>query len=110
MTIYHLYSQKTMQLDIVIYISPIYYNRCENYYNYINNKILSNSLSLYYNYQRIYEKMQRKKSNLEKENYYLVHKNLMNEIKKDNNFKMFDQLLKEKNIQEKEDNRDIKLL
>ena len=76
--------------------------RCLNYlYPDIYFKsMFFGSIALYFNYKRINEKMKRKKDFLEKEEYFLIKKDLMKEIKRDYNYNKISILLKKYNIQE----------
>ena len=77
--------------DIIGY----YYNNLENkdynsykkYYDLLLKGKLSNSIDIYFNYQRIYEKLIRKEENPQPEKYYIINKGLLTEIKICNEFK-----------------------
>ena len=107
------------------YISPIFsmdkmigycykysnnYKSCVDYYSYLSNKIFSNSKELYFNYQRINTKIERKISKLEKEKYYLINKDLMKEIKNNYNYEEISDLLKKNNILYNDSNKNKKIL
>ena len=80
------------------YLTNIDYNSSKKYLNYESNEILLNVINLYFNYQRINEKMKRKSKNIEKEKYYLINKDLIEEIKKEYNYKEIVLLMKKYNI------------
>ena len=77
--------------DIIGY----HYNNLENiddnsykkYYDLLLKGKLSNSIDIYFNYQRIYKKLIRKEENPNFENYYIINIGLLTEIKIYNEFK-----------------------
>ena len=102
-----------------IYISPIFkkgdiigycykyfeafdYSSCMNYYELLSNGKLSNSIDIYFNYQRISAKVKKKEDNPKYEKYYIINKELLTEIKIYNEFKTIYDIMVSFNIQENE--------
>ena len=75
------------------YMPNIDYSNCINYYCYLDNKKLTSSLYIYYNYQRREKMINSNNINITKD-FYLINKKYIEEIKKDCYFnemkKLFD--------------------
>jgi len=82
------------------------YTNCINYSDYLSNEYLKKVLKLYFFYNNLFEKINKKNNSEEK--FYLVNKDLMNNIKKDYNYNEIKKLLKDNGINE--DNKDKKIL
>ena len=63
------------------------YNSYKKYYDLLLKGKLSNSIDIYFNYQRIYKKLIRKEENPKFEKYFIINKELLTEIKIYNEFK-----------------------
>jgi hypothetical protein len=81
------------------------YTNCINFSDYLSNDILRNALELYFFYNKLFKKINQNNS---EENYYLVNKEFMNNIKKDYNYNEIKKLLKDSGINE--DNKLKKIL
>ena len=81
------------------------YANCINYSDLLSNDIFKKALKLYFFYNKLFEKIN-KKSNPE-ENYYLVNKDFMNQIKKDYNYNEIKNLLKDSRINEENKDKTI---
>ena len=62
------------------------YINCPDYTELIKNKIFQNTLKLYYNYNKIFSKLKSNNSNLEKQEYFLVNRAFISQIKQELNF------------------------
>ena len=101
-----------------VYISPIFesgeligicykYNQtldycsCPNYYDLLfSSTKLLNSIDIYFNYQRISQKILRKEENPVTEKYYIINKELISNIKIDIEFKTIYDIMNNSFIQE----------
>ena len=92
------------------YTSDIDYSSIINYYDYLSEENFINSINLYFNYQRIYNKLYLKDKKLSIEKYYLINKDYLKEIKNVYNFNIINKILIENNIIENDDNYIKKLL
>lgn len=64
-----------------------------------------NSIELYYNYKFFDEIKIKSRIHPEKGKYYIINKNLMTEIKNNNEFKKIYELMEKYNIHENDDNK-----
>ena len=74
------------------------YDKEFNYYNILTWDKIKNSIDLYYNYKSIDEKLKRSKSRSENQNYYIINKQTIVDIKNNNDFKKIYELLEKNNI------------
>ena len=88
------------------------YTSCQNYSNILldnkSNTMIMNSINIYFNTQRIIKQMKTKIAKIQK--YYLINKNLINQIKIDNDYKIIKYLIEEKNLKEGEENNKKNIL
>ena len=88
------------------------YTSCTNYSKILSdnksNTMIMNSINIYFNTQRIIKKMKAKKTETQK--YYLINKNLINQIKNDNDYKIIKDLIEENNFKEGEENNKKNIL
>ena len=78
------------------------YNSCFDCYNLLINYNIKNSISIYYNYERLREKLQ-SKNNKKSRNFYIINKDWINTIKNKINFQIINDLLKNNNIKRKDE-------
>jgi len=62
------------------------YTQYPDYTELIKNNIFQNTIKLYHNYNKIFTKLRANNSNLEKEEYYLVNRAFISQIKQELNF------------------------
>ena len=75
-----------------------------NFYDYLSYEKIKNSINLYFNYEQIDVKMNKKNQNPTKEKYYLVNEEIMIKMKADNDFKRIYELMQANNIKENDNN------
>ena len=93
-----------------IYTPNTDYTSLINYYDYLSNENILNCINIYFNYQRIYNKLEQKEKKVGKEKYFLVHKDYLNSLKDEYNFSILDEKLKDNKISETDDNYNKKIL
>ena len=93
-----------------IYKSNVDYNNCMNYYDLLSNKKINNSKYIYFNYQRINEKLKLNKIKVENEKYYLINKEFITDLKINNEFKRIYEIMESNDVEEKDDNYTKKFL
>ena len=83
------------------YNQNIDYNSCQNYYDLLfSSTKLINSIDIYFNYQRISQKILRKENDPATEKYYIINKELISNIKIDIEFKTIYDIMNISCIQE----------
>ena len=92
------------------YITSLNYKSYINHYDYISKESLNISINLYFNYQKIKEKLKSRQKSLIKEKIYLINKDYINDLKDECNFNIINELLEKNSIKEYEDNCNKKLL
>ena len=92
------------------YITSLNYKSYINHYDYISKESLNISINLYFNYQKIKEKIKSRQKSLIKEKIYLINKDYINDLKDECNFNIINELLEKNSIKEYEDNCNKKLL
>ena len=105
-------NEKNIVGNCYLYKENLDYTSCINYSKILSdnksNTIIMNSINIYLNTQRIIKKMKTKK--VETQKYYLINKNLINQIKIDNDYKIIKDIIEENNFKEGEENNKKKIL
>ena len=86
------------------------YDKEFNFYNILSWDKIKNSINLYYNYKSIDEKLSKSKSRSERQTYYIINKNVIVDIKNNNDFKKIYELLEKNDINENDDNSNKSIL
>ena len=82
------------------YKQKIDYNSYYNYYDLLSSEKISDLLDIYFNYKKI-RQIINKKSIDNKEKYYIINKQLITDIKVNNEYKYIEEILKNNKIEEK---------
>ena len=86
------------------------YDKYFNFYKILSWDKIKNSINLYYNYKSIDEKLSKSKSRSERQTYYIINKNMIVDIKNNNDFKKIYELLEKNDINENDDNSNKSIL
>ena len=86
------------------------YDKDFNFYDILSWDKIKNSINLYNNYKSIDEKLSKSKSRSEKQTYYIINKNMIVDIKNNNDFKKIYELLENNDINENDNNSNKNIL
>ena len=106
-----IFNEKKIVGNSYLYKEDLDYTSCTNYSKILSDKsntMIMNSINIYLNTQRIIKNMKKKKAETQK--YYLINKNLINQIKIDNDYKIIKDIIETNNFKEDEDNNKKNIL
>ena len=94
--------------NLYIYFPGFIYDKMKDYLNYVNNENLTKILNLYDYYDEFKQKI-KEKNNKEK-SYYLINKEIMEDLKKDYNYNIIIQILNKSQFKSTEKNNTKRIL